>query len=110
MNRVVDGLIAIVALQAGLALAQAAPPSHASHHGRATPLSKESPAAKPPVEGKTGEARAYTSAFADYRPFDPQEPAKPWRAANDEVREAGGHVGLMKGAGRQFGTAKGAKP
>lgn len=73
---------------------------------------------KPPAEGKAATAAApvapayakYASPFADYRPFTPQEPPKGWRAANDEVREVGGHVGLMKGAGTKSETAKGAKP
>ena len=41
----------------------------------------------------------YRSAFADYRPFKAAEPMKEWKRANDEVRDAGGHVGLMKAEG-----------
>lgn len=95
MNRVVAGLAAAMALQAGFALAQATPPSHAGHHGKA-PAPKSPPAAKQSGQAKSGAAAAYDSPFLDYRPFDPQEPAKPWRAANEEVRDAGGHVGVMK--------------
>lgn len=46
----------------------------------------------PPAAGPT-----YVSPFADYRRFDAESPSKPWRLANDEVREAGGHVGIVKG-------------
>jgi hypothetical protein len=38
----------------------------------------------------------YVSPFADYRRFGAEVPPKPWRAANEEVREAGGHVGILK--------------
>jgi len=73
---------------------------------------------KPPAEAKAAAAASpgtpagsrYASPFADYRPFTPQEPPKGWRAANDEVREVGGHVGLMKGAATKSEAAKGAKP
>jgi hypothetical protein len=95
MNRVAAGFAAAVALQAGLAFAQGTPPSHAGHHGKA-PAPKNPPAAEQSGQAKFGEAGAYDSPFLDYRPFDPQEPAKPWRAANEEVRDAGGHLGVMK--------------
>jgi hypothetical protein len=39
----------------------------------------------------------YASAFTDYRPFSGDAAPKDWRKANDEVRDAGGHIGLMKG-------------
>lgn len=86
-------------------MAQGAPPSHEGHRTGAAPGPKDAPAsmpkagpsaAKPAGEARPEEARGYASAFAGYRPFDPQEPAKPWRAANEEVREAGGHIGVMK--------------
>ena len=38
----------------------------------------------------------YRSPFETYRPFNADEPLMDWRAANEQVREAGGHVGLMK--------------
>ena len=41
-------------------------------------------------------AGGFASAFADYRRFDPDQPLVDWRAANDEVKSAGGHVGLMR--------------
>ena len=39
----------------------------------------------------------HQSAFEGYRAFNAEQPLKDWRGANDEVREAGGHMGLMKG-------------
>lgn len=56
-------------------------------------------AAPPPPKAApdSGAAPAYVSPFAGYRRFDPQAPAKPWRKANEEVHEAGGHVGILKG-------------
>lgn len=46
-------------------------------------------------------ADRYRSAFSDYRPFSQESAPKEWRRANDEVREAGGHAGLMKGEAAQ---------
>jgi hypothetical protein len=52
----------------------------------------------------------WVSPFADYRRFD-DAPLKPWRAANDEVRDAGGHIGLMKGlSAPAAATAAGKSP
>lgn len=47
----------------------------------------------------------YRSAFEGYRVFTPDEPLGQWRAANEAVRQAGGHMGLMKAEGQ--GGAKG---
>ena len=103
MRAAVAGLAAALALQSGLALAQGAPHPHGGRPAGAAP--KDAPAsmpkagasaAQPAAKARPGVAPGYDSAFADYRPFDPQEPAKPWRAANEEVREAGGHIGVMK--------------
>ena len=55
--------------------------------------SPTAPAGKP-----ESSSRSSSPAFEGYRPFNPQEPPTGWRAANDEVREAGGHVGIAKGA------------
>ena len=44
---------------------------------------------------------AYVSSFEGYRRFEAEAPAKDWRRANDEVREAGGHVGILKEAERK---------
>lgn len=43
----------------------------------------------------------YDSAFKDYRPFAGETAHKDWRKANGEVRETGGHVGLLKGTPAQ---------
>ena len=74
---------------------------HAGHGQDALP---QKPAAAPvksakaPPAGKPETSKAASPAFEGYRPYNPQEPPKGWRAANDEVREAGGHVGMAKGA------------
>lgn len=53
----------------------------------------------------------YVSPFADYRRFDAESPPKGWREANEEVREAGGHVGILKGmGGPAAATAAGKSP
>lgn len=85
---------------AGTAAAQ----QHHADHGK----SPAAPAAK--AAGERAGA-AYRSAFADYRPFA-EEPPKDWRRANDEVLEAGGHVGLLKGTNAQPSghSGHGAKP
>ena len=41
----------------------------------------------------------HDSAFDGYRGFR-EEPLAPWRDANDEAARAGGHVGIVGGAGR----------
>ncbi len=41
----------------------------------------------------------YESAFSGYRGFR-EEPLAPWRDVNDEVARAGGHIGIVGGAGR----------
>lgn len=89
---------AVVALAAALWVPAAA--AQATHHH---PEPKKPQAQRPapaPAEPRAPAARGggtFRSAFEDYRPFPPDEPLKDWRAANEEVKEAGGHVGLMKG-------------
>lgn len=58
---------------------------------------KAAQTAKPDPGETSGKQGLYRSPFADYRPFNADEPMKDWRRANDEVRDAGGHVGLLKG-------------
>ena len=53
-------------------------------------------------------ARKYESAFAGYQPFR-EEKLEDWRALNDEVGRAGGHVGIFGGAGGHAGHGA-AKP
>jgi hypothetical protein len=48
---------------------------------------------------------AYRSAFDDYRTFVDPKPAD-WRSANDEVRDAGGHLGLARGRGPGAHTSR----
>jgi hypothetical protein len=87
------------ALHVTAAWPQAAPsPGHQGHHpakGEGVPAARAEsrPAAKAPLPRPAG---AYQSPFADYRPFTADEPLKDWRRANDEVRDAGGHAGLLK--------------
>ena len=104
MRSAVTGLAAMLAVQVGIVMAQGAHHSHGGHRAGPTPA-PDAPAsmpkagasaAKPAPKVRPEEAGGYYSAFADYRPFDPQEPAKPWRKANEEVREAGGHIGVTK--------------
>lgn len=87
------------ALHVTVAWSQAAsPPGHQDHHpakpgGKPAAEAGSPPAAEAPPSRPAG---AYRSPFADYRPYTPDEPLKDWRRANDEVRDAGGHAGLMK--------------
>ena len=46
---------------------------------------------------------SYRSAFADYRPYQ-EEPLADWRALNEDVAHAGGHVGIMRGANSAAST------
>ena len=89
-------LLAFLASLAAVAMAQH--PGHGSPqaHSKAAAAPDKSP--QVPLVAKAETSTSHSSAFLGYRPFNPQEPAKGWRAANDEVREAGGHVGMMKGA------------
>jgi len=98
--------LAAVGLLALLHSAAAWPQGAHSSHGK--PAAKEShakpamkapevkPASAPPVVMPRDSA-SYRSPFTGYRLFTPDEPMRQWRAANDEVRDSGGHVGLMKG-------------
>jgi hypothetical protein len=80
------------ALQASFAWSQGAAPSQAVAPPKAAQAGAQPVAVSPDMPNTT-----YRSAFTDYRRFDVEEPLKNWRRANDEVRDAGGHVGLMKG-------------
>ena len=74
---------------------------HATHAmAQDTPHIGHPPAAsKPaPADNRTLQESSPGSAFAGYRRFTPEEPLKDWRAANEEVRAAGGHIGLVKDA------------
>lgn len=41
----------------------------------------------------------YESVLSGYRGYR-EEPLAPWREVNDEVARAGGHIGIVGGAGR----------
>lgn len=92
MRLIKSSVCLAAALQALFAWSQgvAAPQAEISRTGEAK--AKHAPAAAAPAPDA-----AYRSPFADYRVFNAGEPPKNWRRANDEVRDAGGHVGLMKG-------------
>ena len=89
----------VAALHIAAAWSQAAPSTgHQGHHPakrESTPAAtaQSRPLADAPPARSTG---TYRSPFAGYRPFNADEPLKDWRRANDEVREAGGHAGLVK--------------
>lgn len=70
------------------ALAALAP--HAAAQQQAAKPHPADPAAPAPVV-------KYESAFTGYRSFR-EEPLAPWRAVNDEVARAGGHIGIVGGA------------
>ena len=74
-----------LALAAGVALAAAAP---ASAQSVAAPQEVQAPVP----------ATQYRSAFDGYRPAaeDDATPDQTWRALNQKVGDAGGHMGMMK--------------
>ena len=86
------GVCLVAALQASFGWTQGAAPSQ----GGAPPKAAQA-RAKPTTASPDVPTTTYRSAFTDYRRFNAEEPLESWRRANDEVRDAGGHVGLMKG-------------
>jgi hypothetical protein len=76
-------------LTAALSIAHAAEPAKPPPHPAATEAGARVPDTK------------YDSAFTGYRPYREQSLA-PWRALNDEVHQAGGHIGI-------FGNAPGVR-
>lgn len=109
---------ALAALAAALPLsfATAQGTSH-SHHGTPSasappaPAAQAAPVVKAEADASPASGTLYRSAFEGYRPFSDEVVVKDWRKANDEARDAGGHLGLMKGqpAPRQGHGAHGAK-
>ena len=70
--------------------------AHAAQPARGkSPQPSSQPASQPVTQ------TLYDSAFKDFRPFSGETAPKDWRRANDEVREIGGHVGLLKGTPAQ---------
>ena len=86
MKRVLRGLAACLAFHASVGWAQSPEKSGTDHHF--------------PHGGKAGSvpdfAGGFASAFTDYRRFDAEVPLVDWRAANEKVKDSGGHVGLMR--------------
>ena len=72
--------------------------------------SAASPAASTPAPSAPQQAQApvpattYRSAFASYRPAaeDEATPDQAWRALNEKVGKAGGHMGMMKMEGHKM--------
>ncbi|MEG0881358.1 MAG: hypothetical protein RSH52_08850 [Janthinobacterium sp.] len=82
-------------------LALAVLPLAASAAGPAT----STPAPSAPQEAQASvPATTYRSAFAGYRPAaeDDATPDQTWRAVNDKVGKAGGHMGMMKMEGHKM--------
>ena len=57
----------------------------------------------PPGDASVASSRGSTtvsrdSAWSSYQAFNPAEPLLDWRAVNEAVRQAGGHLGLMRSA------------
>lgn len=77
-------------------LSMSALAQHSHHSPKAEPSARAAEAKPQPRRG------GFESAFAGYRLFAPDEPARDWKRANEEVRDAGGHVGLMKGESAQL--------
>jgi hypothetical protein len=82
----------------GLVAAFSAMTAAAQHaHPVSPPGSSASSETKPSDFRK--DVRVPASAFAGYRTFDPNEPRKDWRVANEEVQASGGHMRTMEAAG-----------
>ena len=90
------GLVA--ALPAAFAGAQQAGHQHHGPAPKAEVVAPKAPLASPP----SPEPRK--SPFASYRAFNPDEPMLDWKAANEAVRAAGGHIGLMKAESLKQGS------
>ncbi|MED5595136.1 hypothetical protein [Janthinobacterium sp. P210006] len=86
-----------LALAAGIALPALA--ASAASPAAATPSPSAPQEAQAPVPATT-----YRSAFAGYRPAaaDEATPDQAWRAVNDKVGKAGGHMGMMKMQGHKM--------
>lgn len=65
------------------------------------PAAGQQPAARPaPTDPAAPVPQVrYESAFTGYAPFRDQEVMR-WRELNDEAERIGGHIGIMRGAGR----------
>lgn len=82
------GAVAVYSpLEAGAAELVLAPGGHGPGHGQGEQ--------RRPVDRDRAQ-ELYRSPFADYRPFSVELSPKGWRRANEEVHDAGGHIGIMK--------------
>lgn len=93
----------VAALQVSVSWSQDA--AAARHEARPAEHAKEKPASAVAVPGAH---EVYRSPFADYRAFVPDEPLEDWRRANDQARDVGGHMGLMKAGGAAPSAGHGA--
>ena len=77
-------------------LALAVLPLAAAAQSQPKPAPQEAQASVP--------ATTYRSAFAGYRPAAEEDatPDQTWRAVNDKVGKAGGHMGMMKMEGHKM--------
>ena len=98
MKHVLRSIGLATAFSAGVAIAQAPHAQHGPAAGNAD---------KPPQQQSQVRAGDSTvPAFRNYQPFNADEPRKDWRAANEEVRASGGHMGLMKRPDSSAGHAE----
>lgn len=97
MKRAVAILVAV--LPPCIAAGQDAHSHHAKPQASAAPVAAAADRSMPAGAPVTG---LYDSPFAGYRPFSEALAPKDWRKANEEVRQAGGHIGLMKGEPAQL--------
>ena len=93
MKHFLRSLGLVAALPALLAGAQQ--PGH--QHHKAAPKGEAAAKAPLPAPASPEESR---SPFLGYRGFRPGEPLTDWKAANEAVRAAGGHIGLVKAQSR----------
>ena len=104
MKRFHRGLaVCLAAFHAGVGWGQAAhrhdPPG--AGEKKARPMSSAAPQVPP-----SAAPLQLDSVFSDYRRFNADEPLVDWRAANEEVKSAGGHVGLMRATATHTGKAR----
>lgn len=50
------------------------------------------------ASSRGGTMVSHDSAWLGYQAFNPAEPLLDWRTVNEAVRQAGGHLGLMRSA------------
>ena len=87
-------LFSLALLVLPLAASAASPVAAAQSQPQPTPQEAQAPVP----------ATTYRSAFAGYRPAveDEATPDQAWRAVNEKVGKAGGHMGMMKMEGHKM--------